>query len=187
MLAVAYAGGLRAGEIGRLRVDHLEWHDDCGVFALRLERAKHARRAARVVLDEDSSRLLGAWLPLRAERWSSDVAFPSPTGRALSRRDVARIFAARLAESGIDRHGRHLTPHSLRHSLATHLLDAGWDIRAVQAHLRHASIATTQEYLHLDPAKVTRYWRRRHPLRAGSRRAGMPSAKALLEEMVGTR
>jgi site-specific recombinase XerD len=82
---------------------------------------------------------------------------------------VRKILLRRCAEVGIAAGGRRLSPHILRHSLATHLLDAGVDIRKVQLLLRHRSIATTEKYLHADVDRLGAVLVRRSPLEGGRR------------------
>jgi len=164
--AVAYAAALRASEIGRLRCDSVLWHERDLMFSVLVTRAKHARADSRLVLPVDVSRLLGAYLEARRARGvASPYLFPSERGEApLGARQVHRLFHERLAAAGIEPRGRRLSPHCLRHSRATHLLEAGVDIRAVQAMLRHATLATTGEYVHTDEAKIIRYLRKKEPL-----------------------
>ncbi|MBN8527171.1 MAG: tyrosine-type recombinase/integrase, partial [Planctomycetes bacterium] len=86
--------------------------------------------------------------------------FRGTRGGRLDQREVRRILADAIAEAGLA--GR-TTPHTLRHSFATHLLRAGADIRSVQELLGHASLATTQIYTHLSIDDLREAYRRAHP------------------------
>ena len=81
--------------------------------------------------------------------------------------------------------GRRLSPHVLRHSLATHLLDAGVDIRKVQLLLRHRSIATTEKYLHANVDRLGAVLARKSPLERGRRKAVAvrPAMQMILGEL----
>jgi site-specific recombinase XerD len=101
---------------------------------------------------------------------------------------VRKILLLRCAEVGIAAGGRRLSPHILRHSLATHLLDAGVDIRKVQLLLRHRSIATTEKYLHADVDRLGAVLVRRSPLEGGRRgrrrkTVGPPALQRILGEL----
>jgi len=86
-----------------------------------------------------------------------------PSGKAhLSRVRLFQIVRALAAEAGID--PQRVSPHVLRHAFATHLLEGGADLRALQAMLGHADIATTQIYTHVDAERLVALVNARHPL-----------------------
>jgi integrase/recombinase XerC len=86
--------------------------------------------------------------------------FVNRFGRRLTTRSVARMLEKYLRQAGLD---RRTTPHSLRHSFATHLLDRGADIRSVQELLGHKSLVTTQIYTHVSTAGLRAAYERAHP------------------------
>jgi integrase/recombinase XerC len=91
---------------------------------------------------------------------AGDALFLSLRGTRLTTRSLQRIVAAQLARAGLQRRA---TPHTLRHCIATHLLDAGCDLRSVQELLGHAHLATTQIYTHVSIENLRRIYERAHP------------------------
>jgi integrase/recombinase XerC len=86
--------------------------------------------------------------------------FVNRFGRRVNVRSVGRMLEKYLRETGLD---ARTTPHSLRHSFATHLLDGGADIRSVQELLGHKSLVTTQIYTHVSTAGLREAYERAHP------------------------
>jgi len=89
-----------------------------------------------------------------------DAVFLNGRGSRLTTRSVERLIAAYGCKAGID---KPVTPHVLRHSFATHLLEMGADMRSVQELLGHASLSTTQKYTHLDMIHLMRVYDKAHP------------------------
>jgi site-specific recombinase XerD len=180
LLGVAYVAGLRASEIGPLEVEGVVWQEATEAFSILVRRGKGAGQDVRLPLDRPVSRMLGAWLAVRpAGRFL--------WGQALTRWGVRKILHRRCVAAGIEPGGRRLSPHVLRHSLATHLLDAGVDIRKVQLLLRHRSISTTEKYLHADVDRLGSVLVRNSPLEGRRRKVVevRPAMQMLLGELDG--
>ncbi len=179
LLGVTYVAGLRASEIGPLEAEGVLWHEATQTFSVLVRRGKRADQDVRLPLDRPVSRMLGVWLTARpAGRFL--------WGRALTRGAVRKILHRRCVEEGIAAGGRRLSPHILRHSLATHLLDAGVDIRKVQVFLRHRSIATTERYVHVNVDRMGAVLARHSPLEGRRRTKGAEVRGAMagiLEEL----
>jgi site-specific recombinase XerD len=86
--------------------------------------------------------------------------FRNLVGGSLTTRSVERMMKKRLRESGLN---PEMSPHSLRHSFATHMLDAGADLRSVQELLGHASLSTTQIYTHVTVERLKKVYEETHP------------------------
>lgn len=164
ILEVFYAGGLRLSELAGLRLADVDL--ERGVLKVLGKGAKERL----TFLGRPARQVLAAYLPLReallARRgMATSALFLNRQGGPLSARGVARIVAARARQAGVP---GGLNPHALRHSFATHLLEGGADLRAVQELLGHASISSTQRYLHLDLDRLMAEYDRTHP-RGGSK------------------
>ena len=103
--------------------------------------------------------LAGARNRMLHGRRSKDL-FVTPRGRRMSRQGFWKLLGRYARAAGIR---RRISPHKLRHSFATHLLEGGADLRAVQAMLGHADVTTTQIYTHVDRTHVRRLYERFHP------------------------
>lgn len=164
ILEIFYSGGLRLSELAGLTLTDVDL--ERGVLKVMGKGGKE--RLA--FLGRPARQALAAYLPLREallarRRMESPALFLNRQGGPLSVRGVARIVAARARQAGVP---GGLNPHALRHSFATHLLEGGADLRAVQELLGHASISSTQRYLHLDLDHLMAEYDRTHP-RGGSK------------------
>jgi len=158
ILEVLYATGARASEVCSLRVDSLDL--DYGYLRCYgkggTERIVPLHRKAVTAV----RRYLALARPHLARGRDVPSLFLSRTARPLGRQDVWRLVRKYALIAGIR---RHISPHTLRHSFATHLLEGGADLRAVQEMLGHADIATTQIYTHVDQRRLKAIHRRYHP------------------------
>ena len=167
MLEVLYASGLRVSELAALPLGAI---DRSGRF-LRVRGKGGKERLAP--LGEAAAAAIAAYLELRASFLPepdrpSRFLFPSrgAAGHVTTAR-VAQMLKELAAPAGID--PRRLSPHVLRHAFATHLLEGGADLRAVQQMLGHADISTTQVYTHVAGERLRRVVEAHHPLAAKPR------------------
>jgi len=159
LLETMYSAGLRVSELVGLNDGDLQL--DEGVVRVRGK----GRRERMAPLGSYALRALRAWLrrrPLADSERQGALApvFVNKFGRRLTTRSVARMLEKYLAQTGLD---HRTSPHTLRHSFATHLLDNGADIRSVQELLGHKSLVTTQIYTHLSTANLLEAYERAHP------------------------
>ena len=170
MLETLYATGLRISELVGLDVGDLDLEDGfLRAFGKGAkERVVPVGRAARAAL--------AAWLPARAtlvrsgarRRGDPDAVFVNPAGRRLTRQGAWKIVRAHGLRAGL---GGRLSPHVLRHSCATHMVEHGADLRVVQELLGHASVSTTQVYTKVTQARLRAVYAAAHP------RAQLPGAQ----------
>jgi integrase/recombinase XerC/integrase/recombinase XerD len=153
MFELAYAAGLRAEEIVNLDVTSA----DADAEEVRVE--GKGGRTRVVPVGEHAWRALERYLTRSRpalESGESQALFISKSGRRLSTSDVRRRLKLQARRVGI-------SPHTLRHSFATHLLEGGADLRAIQELLGHASISTTQIYTRVESKRLKRAYARSHP------------------------
>jgi integrase/recombinase XerD len=160
ILELLYAGGLRVGEIVALREEDL--HLDQARAQVRgkgdKERIVPLGRRAVEALEEYAKRGRPA---LAQAAKGARALFLSKRGKALTRQWVWEMV--RAAGSASDSTARRASPHMLRHSCATHMVEHGADLRSVQRLLGHADIATTQVYTHVAMEHLKRVHREHHP------------------------
>jgi len=156
LFELAYSSGLRLSELAAVDIDRIDLVG--GEVRVWGKGAKE-----RVVPVGASAReAITAWLAQRATLPKVDAAavFVGSTGRRLSTRTIERRLAAVALRQGLN---RHVHPHMLRHSFASHVLQSSGDLRAVQEMLGHASIASTQVYTHLDFQALAKVYDAAHP------------------------
>lgn len=157
MLEVLYASGLRVSELAGLERPNVNLRQ--GVLRVTGKGGKDRL----VPLGETASHWLSKWMAGPREEWAAagvEHVFLSQRGQSLSRQAIwLRIRKYALALG----FGERLTPHKLRHSFATHMLDHGADLRVVQMLLGHADLATTQIYTHVAQARLKDLHDRHHP------------------------
>jgi integrase/recombinase XerC len=165
LVEVLYGAGLRVGEVASLRVRDVDLHrGDVRVSGKGgKERIVPLPSAAREALAAYLDARRGAGL--LAEPLFVTLRARSGGPRALADRDIRRVLKARARAVGLT---EHVHPHRLRHSYATHLLDMGADLRAIQELLGHASLSTTEKYTAVSADRLMEVYDRAHP-RAGGR------------------
>jgi integrase/recombinase XerD len=157
ILHVLYAAGLRVSEA-------------CGLQLADIDRKKglvsafgKGQKRRLVPLGEPSLEALDAYLRIRGQHpraAATQTLFLSPRGGALTRQAVWKMLGRYARGAGVTKPS---SPHKLRHSFATHLLEGGADLRSVQALLGHADISTTEVYTHLADESVRAAYKRAHP------------------------
>jgi len=157
LLEVLYATGLRVGELTSLRRGDLPSNDEIRIMGKgRRERIVLLTSAAQDAL----RRYVNEARPSLARHRVVDAVFLNARGGPLSDRGVRVIVDRHIRKVAFD---RRISPHALRHTFATHLLDGGADLRSVQELLGHASLATTQIYTHVSRDWLKRVYDKAHP------------------------
>ena len=165
ILETMYSAGLRVSEAVGINDEDLDLQ--AGLVRVR-GKGKRERLAP---LGSYAVRAIEGWLRVRRlsprePQGGHAPVFVSKLGRRLTTRSVARLLGKHIQRAGLD---SRTTPHTLRHSFATHLLDRGADIRSVQELLGHKSLVTTQIYTHISTASLRAAYEKSHP------RAGRPA------------
>jgi integrase/recombinase XerC len=183
ILELLYSSGLRVGELVTLRVR------DVSLEGGTVRVTGKGRKVRVVPVGEKAVCALQAYLAVRPSVRGAEFrsALDEPlflnlrgavgrkSGAGISARSVARMLAGEIARNGSV--GRHLSPHGMRHSFATHLLESGADLRAIQEMLGHASLSTTQRYTRVNVSHLVGAYEKAHPLAAGAVRTGRGGKK----------
>jgi integrase/recombinase XerC len=163
LLELLYGTGLRVSELCALDLPDID-RGRYGVAMLIVRRGK-GNKSRQVPIGGAADRALTAYLPARTQLAATGAAlFVNAAGRRLTSRSVQRLVKRWTIAGGVHAEA---TPHSLRHSFATHLLDEGVDLRAIQELLGHASLASTQIYTKVSLDHLMKVYDAAHP-RAGT-------------------
>ncbi|MCI1922913.1 MAG: site-specific tyrosine recombinase XerD [Lentilactobacillus buchneri] len=159
MLETLYATGLRVSELVNLRLVDLH-------LPMKLIQTVGKGDRERIIpigdvaIDWITQYLKTTRIDLLRKRTNTDFVFLNAHGRRLTRQAIWQMIKKYVKLAGIK---RHVTPHTLRHSFATHLLENGADLRIVQELLGHADISTTQIYTHISHRHLTEVYQKFHP------------------------
>jgi len=168
VMELIYSTGMRVSEVVSRNMDDID-------FATGMVRVKGKGSKERIVpFGSAAAEALQKWFPQRDQLTMGRISrghepereavFLNSRGARLTARSVERLVAAYGVRAGI---GVRVTPHALRHSFATHLLEMGLDLRTVQELLGHVSLSTTQKYTHLNMDHLTRVYDKAHPQAGG--------------------
>ncbi len=167
MIELFYSAGIRLSELTGLNIEDLD-------FARGLLKVRGKGRKERIVpVGTPAVAAVEGYLKRRGElaakggeEGTDDALFISVRGKRMNRRGVARVVERVVRLSGI---GRNISPHVLRHTFATHLLDAGADLRSIQEMLGHQSLSTTQKYTAVSVSRLMEIYDRSHPRAGGGK------------------
>jgi integrase/recombinase XerC len=155
MLETLYGGGLRVSELVGLNLEDLDSDQE-------LVRVRGKGRRERLnPIGPMALHWIGTWIPLRRPKVAHEKAvFLNQRGTRLTTRSVGRLLESHLLRGGLVNAA---SPHTLRHSFATHLLDRGADLRSVQELLGHRNLTTTQIYTHVTQERLLATYHEAHP------------------------
>ena len=154
ILELLYSSGIRVSELVGLNPDRVDL--DLGIIKVMGK----GRKERIVPIGTKAIEALKSYAKIRGRMEDTSPLFLNLRGGRLTDRSVVRLVKKYGRQSGIF---RKISPHSLRHTFATHLLDAGADLREIQEMLGHASLSTTQRYTHLTVGKLMEVYDKAHP------------------------
>ncbi|MNR89055.1 Tyrosine recombinase XerD [compost metagenome] len=157
LLELLYATGMRVSEIADLSLRQLNWEE------AEIRVVGKGSKERMVLMSEEAMHHLRRYLDtgrpeLRPE--ATDKLFLNRSGKPLTSRSIDRMLKAYARRAGI---AKAISPHTLRHTFATHLLEGGADLRVVQELLGHASLSTTQIYTHVSQERLRQVYQQAHP------------------------
>jgi integrase/recombinase XerC len=153
-LELLYGSGLRISELVGIELDDLQ-------LRARLVKVRGKGSKERIVpFGSKAEEALRAWLAVRKASDEEGAVFVNYRGDRITTRSVRRLFEGYVRGASL-RAG--ISPHTMRHSFATHLLNAGADLRGIQELLGHASLSTTQKYTHLNDYQLIAVYKKAHP------------------------
>jgi integrase/recombinase XerD len=156
LVDLLFATGLRVGEVSSLNIR--DFFAQEGIYKVQ---GKGGRHRLAFIVDKETIQIQREYLKARTlVETEHQALFLNASGKRLSTQGITNVIAKLRREAGIE---RHITPHMLRHTVATLLLRNGADIRVVQEFLGHTSIATTQRYTHITKEHMIGVLRKRHP------------------------
>lgn len=154
VLETLYSTGIRVSELIGIDRDDIDRHD-------RLVRIRGKGRKERIVpIGTKALDVIGAYLSQKSKGADGPAVFSGPSGKRLTVRTVQRILENYKKILGLQQKA---SPHTLRHSFATHMLESGADLRAIQELLGHATLSTTQRYTHLNLDSLMDVYDKTHP------------------------
>ncbi len=159
MFEIAYASGLRVSELVNLEIGHIDFNTAILKFSGKGSKERLVPCSARALdwiekyMHDERSRVIKKY-------GESPYVFLNKFGKKLTRQAFWQILRAHIQKSGIV---KKVSPHTLRHSFATHLLDNGADLRVVQMLLGHKNISTTEIYTHVSQERIHEVYRKFHP------------------------
>ena len=160
ILEVLYSTGMRVSEVAALNMEDID-------FLGEIIHIKGKGKKERIApIGSNALQAIQNYIEYRNKRMQNDsnfdgkVLFANKHGKRLSVRSIRRKMDKYLAEAGLD---PAISPHTLRHSFATHMLNNGADLRSVQELLGHQSLSTTQIYTHLSTSKIKEIYDSSHP------------------------
>ena len=154
VLETLYSAGIRASELIGMNREDIDRHD--GLIRIRGK----GRKERIVPIGRRAQEAIDAYLAGKSGGGDTTAVFTNPSGKRLTARTVQRILENYRKKLGLTQKA---SPHTLRHSFATHMLESGADLRAIQELLGHASLSTTQRYTHVNLDALMETYDKAHP------------------------